>query len=137
MSFNKIICEERINNTECSENFTNKGESFLVDIYTLLLILVGSFGNIISLIVIFKRKPHKPSSLLPASKVITDTLYLIALYFWWLDVHINIFKISYSCKILSYFSTLFCSVSVWIVVASSVESYLTLNNLLKHQNRQV
>lgn len=108
---------------------------FLAHYYTPTLVLFGSIGNILSVIVFFKTKLRKlSSSYYLAALGISDTCFLIGAFASWLNyVNINIYNRNYYCQFFTYISGLCSFLSVWFVVAFTVERYIAVLYPLKRQ----
>lgn len=108
---------------------------FLTHYYTPLLVLFGSIGNILSVFVFFKTKLKKlSSSYYLAALGITDTCFLLGAFVSWLNyLDINIYNRNYYCQFFTYLSGLCSFLSVWFVVAFTVERYIAVLYPLKRQ----
>lgn len=108
---------------------------FLAHYYTPILVLFGSIGNILSVIVFFKTKLRKlSSSYYLAALGISDTCFLLGAFASWLNyVNINIYNRNYYCQFFTYLSGLCSFLSVWFVVAFTVERYIAVLYPLKRQ----
>lgn len=109
--------------------------NFLTIYYTPTLVCVGSIGNILSVLVFFKTKLRKlSSSYYLAALGISDTCFLIGLLASWLNfVDINIYNRNICCQFFTYFSGLCSFLSVWFVVAFTVERFIAVLYPLKRQ----
>lgn len=107
----------------------------LTHYYTPGLVLVGSIGNILSVLVFFKTKLRKlSSSFYLAALGISDTCFLIGAFISWLNyVNIKIYNQEYYCQFFTYFSGLCSFLSVWFVVAFTVERFIAVLYPLKRQ----
>jgi 7 transmembrane receptor (rhodopsin family) len=108
---------------------------FLTHYYTPFLVFFGSIGNILSVIVFFKTKLRKlSSSYYLAALGISDTCFLLGAFASWLNyVNINIYNRQYYCQFFTYISGLCSFLSVWFVVAFTVERYIAVLYPLKRQ----
>jgi hypothetical protein len=108
---------------------------FLTHYYTPFLVFFGSIGNILSVIVFFKTKLRKlSSSYYLAALGISDTCFLLGAFASWLNyVNINIYNREYYCQFFTYISGLCSFLSVWFVVAFTVERYIAVLYPLKRQ----
>lgn len=108
---------------------------FLTHYYTPTLVLFGSIGNVISVIVFFKTKLRKlSSSYYLAALGITDTCFLFGAFVSWLNyLDINIYNRNYYCQFFTYLSGLCSFLSAWFVVAFTVERYIAVLYPLKRQ----
>lgn len=108
---------------------------FLTHYYTPALTLVGTIGNILSVIVFFKTKLCKlSSSYYLAALAVSDTCFLIGAFVSWLNyVDINVYNKNYFCQFFTYISGLCSFLSVWFVVAFTVERFIAVLYPLKRQ----
>jgi 7 transmembrane receptor (rhodopsin family) len=116
-------------------SFAYKVGDFLTHYYTPALVFVGSIGNILSVIVFFKTKLRKlSSSYYLAALGISDTCFLIGAFVSWLNyININIYNQNYYCQFFTYISGLCSFLSVWFVVAFTVERFIAVLYPLKRQ----
>ena len=132
------------NTTESSEydeeddytlTFAYQVGDFLTHYYTPALVLSGSLGNILSVIVFFKTKLRKlSSSYYLAALGISDTCFLLGAFVPWLNyININIYNKNYCCQFFTYFSGLCSFLSVWFVVAFTVERFIAVLYPLRRQ----
>lgn len=129
------------NFTESPENedigleFALKLGDFLTHYYTPALVFIGSVGNILSVIVFFKTKLRKlSSSYYLAALGISDTLFLLGAFVSWLNyINIDIYNKPYFCQFFTYLSGLCSFLSVWFVVAFTVERFIAVLYPLKRQ----
>lgn len=103
--------------------------------YTPALVCVGSIGNILSVLVFFKTKLRKLSSSYYLAAIgISDTCFLTGLLIGWLNfIDINIYNRDIYCQLITYFSGLCSFLSVWFVVAFTVERFIAVLHPLKRQ----
>lgn len=115
--------------------FGEKLGNFLTLYYTPTLVCVGSIGNILSVMVFFKTKLRKlSSSYYLAALGISDTCFLIGLLVSWLNfVDVHIYNWNIFCQFFTYFSGLCSFLSVWFVVAFTVERFIAVLYPLKRQ----
>jgi hypothetical protein len=108
---------------------------FLTHYYTPALVLIGSTGNILSVFVFFKTKLRKlSSSYYLAALGISDTCFLIGAFVSWLNYfNINIYNQDYYCQFFTYISGLCSFLSVWFVVAFTIERFIAVLYPLKRQ----
>lgn len=115
--------------------FAYKVGDVLTHYYTPALVLSGSIGNILSVIVFFKTKLRKlSSSYYLAALGISDTCFLLGAFVPWLNyVDINVYNKEYYCKFFTYVSGLCSFLSVWFVVAFTVERFIAVLYPLRRQ----
>lgn len=108
---------------------------FLTHYYTPALVLIGSTGNILSVFVFFKTKLRKlSSSYYLAALGISDTCFLIGAFVSWLNYYnINIYNQDYYCQFFTYISGLCSFLSVWFVVAFTIERFIAVLYPLRRQ----
>lgn len=107
----------------------------LLSYYMPLLIVVGSIGNILSVLVFFRTRLKKLSSSYYLSALgISDTGFLLCNFFQWLGIfNINFYNKEVVCQLLTYLSNLCATLSVWFVVAFTVERFIAVLYPLKRQ----
>jgi len=101
--------------------------------YSLTLIVLGSIGNCISVLVFFTTKLKKlSSSFYLAALAISDTGFLIALLMAWLNSFgVPLFSTFGLCE-MSVYLTYVCSfLSAWLVVAFTVERFIAVRHPLR------
>lgn len=96
-----------------------------------VLIAVGSFGNIISFIILRRQPMAKVSFFLYlASLAITDSLVLyVGLLRWWLIqlIGVDFYVVSdWVCKLANLGGYMVSDVSVWLIIAVTVERYIVV-----------
>lgn len=103
--------------------------------YTPLLICVGIMGNILSVLVFFKTKLRKlSSSYYLAALGISDTFFLLSIFTSWLSyMEIDVYSTNVYCQFFTYFAGLCSFLSVWFVVAFTVERFIAVVYPLKRQ----
>ncbi|XP_055606082.1 neuropeptides capa receptor [Uranotaenia lowii] len=103
--------------------------------YIPALVLFGSIGNILSVLVFFKTKLKKlSSSYYLAALGLSDTCYLVGLFVPWLNlIDIKIYTLEGYCQFFTFFSNLCSFLSVWFVVAFTVERFIAVMYPLKRQ----
>lgn len=108
---------------------------FLTHYYLPAVVLVGGIGNILSVIVFYKTKLKKlSSSYYLAALGISDTCFLICAFVSWLNyININIFNKNYFCQFFTFTSGLCSFLSVYFVVAFTVERFIAVLYPLKRQ----
>lgn len=109
---------------------------YLSHFYTPTIVIFGSIGNILSVIVFFKTKLRKlSSSYYLAALGISDTVFLLVAFVTWLNfLSINIYNKGGYCEIFTYLSGLCSFLSVWFVVAFTIERYIAVLYPLKRQS---
>jgi len=110
--------------------------SFLILYYTPALVFIGSIGNILSVIVFFSKKLRKlSSSYYLAALSISDTCFLLStLASWTTNIGVNVYNTNYFCQLSMYISGLSSFLSVWFVVAFTVERFVAVLFPLKRQS---
>ncbi|XP_058462387.1 growth hormone secretagogue receptor type 1-like [Malaya genurostris] len=103
--------------------------------YIPALVLFGSIGNVLSVLVFFKTKLKKlSSSYYLAALGLSDTCYLFGLFVPWLNlIDIKIYTLEMYCQFFTFFSNLCSFLSVWFVVAFTVERFIAVLYPLKRQ----
>ncbi|XP_053661680.1 growth hormone secretagogue receptor type 1-like [Anopheles marshallii] len=103
--------------------------------YVPALVLFGSIGNVLSVLVFFKTKLRKlSSSYYLAALGLSDTFYLIGQFVAWLNlVDLKIYIQEICCRFFTFSSSLCCFLSVWFVVAFTVERFIAVLYPLKRQ----
>ncbi|XP_050098279.1 neuropeptides capa receptor-like [Anopheles aquasalis] len=103
--------------------------------YVPALVLFGSIGNVLSVLVFFKTKLRKlSSSYYLAALGLSDTFYLIGQFVAWLNlIDVKIYIQEICCRFFTFSSTLCCFLSVWFVVAFTVERFIAVMYPLKRQ----
>ncbi|XP_054276129.1 FMRFamide receptor-like [Macrosteles quadrilineatus] len=101
--------------------------------YTPLLVFLGTVGNALSVFVFFATKLRKLSSSYYLSALaISDTGFLIALFISWLNlIDVNLFNMPGICQLTVYLTQVCSFLSVWFVVAFTVERFIAVRYPLK------
>ncbi|KAJ9600366.1 hypothetical protein L9F63_009336, partial [Diploptera punctata] len=101
--------------------------------YIAILILLGTIGNCISVLVFFTTKLRKlSSSFYLAALAISDTGFLIALFMAWLNSFgVPLFYITGLCKMNTYLQYVCSFLSAWLVVAFTVERFIAVRYPLR------
>lgn len=117
-------------------DFAENIGDILVFYYTPTIVFVGIIGNILSVLVFFRTKLKKlSSSYYLAALGISDTGFLILCFMNWLNfADLNLINRDIICQ-LYYFMQGVCSfLSVWYVVAFTVERFIAVLYPLKRQS---
>lgn len=103
--------------------------------YTPAIVLTGSVGNILSVLVFFKTKLRKlSSSYYLAALGISDTCFLLLSLVGWLSfIDINLTQDFTCCMLMTFLSGVCSFLSVWFVVAFTVERFIAVLYPLKRQ----
>ncbi|XP_053687630.1 growth hormone secretagogue receptor type 1-like [Sabethes cyaneus] len=109
---------------------------FLTFYYTPALVVVGSIGNILSVLVFFNTRLKKlSSSYYLAALGISDTCFLLGLFVTWLSFfQIHIYTREVYCQMFTFSSGLCSFLSVWYVVAFTFERFIVVLYPLKRQS---
>lgn len=104
--------------------------------YVPTLVYLGSLGNFISILIFFRSKlKQSSSSVYLGALAISDTGFLISLFISWLTgVNVNLFNKPGFCEFFVYFTTLCSFLSVWLVVAFTVERFIAVKYPLLRQS---
>ena len=105
--------------------------------YSLTLIVLGSIGNCISVLVFFTTKLKKlSSSFYLAALAISDTGFLVALFMAWLNsIGVPLFSISGLCEMHTYLTYVCSFLSAWLVVAFTVERFIAVRHPLRRTSK--
>lgn len=103
--------------------------------YTPLLTVTGTIGNIVSVMVFFRTRLRKLSSSYYLSALcISDTGFLIVNFLLWLSLfNINIYNRNGCCQLFTFLSGFCSALSVWFVVAFTIERFIAVIYPLKRQ----
>ncbi|XP_026479642.1 somatostatin receptor type 4-like [Ctenocephalides felis] len=103
--------------------------------YTPVLVCLGCIGNVLSVFVFFRTKLRKLSSSYYLSALaISDTIFLLSLLIMWLNFYgIRISNEPGMCQLLVYASGASSCMSVWSVVAFTVERFVAVLYPLRRQ----
>lgn len=108
---------------------------FIACYCTPILLLFGSIGNILLVIVFLKDELPLPTfACFFAAICISDTLYLCNMLISWLKyMNVYIHNENFYCQFFTYVSRLCSFISVWFTVALTVERYIAMTHLLKRK----
>lgn len=104
--------------------------------YTPILVHLGLLGNCLSVCVFFGTKLRRTSSsIYLGALAISDSCFLMTVFIVWLNMlQVRLFNKSGFCQFFVYLTT-FCSfLSVWLVVAFTVERYVAVKYPLRRQS---
>ncbi|XP_033607700.1 thyrotropin-releasing hormone receptor [Cryptotermes secundus] len=101
--------------------------------YSLILIVLGTIGNCISVLAFFTTKLRKlSSSFYLAALAISDTGFLVALFISWLNSFgVPLFNVSGLCEMNLYLTYVCSFLSAWLVVAFTVERFIAVRYPLR------
>ncbi|XP_046586020.1 neuropeptides capa receptor [Neodiprion virginianus] len=104
--------------------------------YTPVLVYLGALGNCLSVCVFFNSKLRKlSSSFYLAALAISDTGFLVSLFVVWLNmVDVGLFNRQGFCQFFIFLTTLCSFLSVWFVVAFTVERFVAVQYPLRRQS---
>ncbi|XP_032688896.1 thyrotropin-releasing hormone receptor [Odontomachus brunneus] len=104
--------------------------------YTPILVHLGLLGNCLSVCVFFGTKLRRASSsIYLGALAISDSGFLVMIFIYWLSmIRVHLFNMSGFCQFSIYFSTLCSFLSVWLVVAFTVERYVAVKYPLQRQS---
>lgn len=134
----KMIAEINSNSTTVN-SFSRKIDDYLQDIqryYTPILVILGLLGNCLSMCVFFGTKlRYFSSSIYLGILAISDSGFLVVGVFvpWLQMVKVNLFNRQGFCPVLIYLGSSCSSLSVWLVVAFTVERYVAVRWPLRRQ----
>ncbi|XP_068083712.1 nociceptin receptor [Anabrus simplex] len=101
--------------------------------YTPVLVVLGSVGNSISMLVFFSTKLRKlSSSFYLGALAISDTGFLITLFVTWLEMlDVSFFSRPGFCSLFNYMAFVCSFLSSWFVVAFTVERFVAVRYPLR------
>lgn len=137
-STNDSTLKMSMNSTTTITTTTNNWLEFtskIIAYYTPFIIFTGTIGNVLSILVFFRTKLKKlSSSYYLAALGASDTGYLFLNFLQWINVlGINIYNRELLCQLFTFLSNMFCMLSVWFVVAFTVERFIAVLYPLKRQ----
>lgn len=96
--------------------------------HRIFIIVFGSIGNCLSVIIFCsKQLRHLSSSFYLSALAVSDTGFLLVVFINWLQgVGFDIFLRDIYCRMQNYFSNVFGFLSVWFVVAFTVERFIAV-----------
>lgn len=105
-------------------------------IYTPILVHLGILGNGMSVVVFFRTKLRKLSSSYYLSALaISDSIFLMALFIVWLSmVDVDLFNQHGSCQLVVYITGVCSFLSVWLVLAFTIERFVAVRYPLLRQS---
>ncbi|XP_012138540.1 C-C chemokine receptor type 1-like [Megachile rotundata] len=104
--------------------------------YTPMLVYFGSLGNCLSMTVFFGTKLcQNSSSIYLGALAISDTGFLVSVFVVWLNlVEVGLFNQPGFCQFFIYLTTLCSFMSVWLVVAFTIERFIAVQYPLYRQS---
>lgn len=134
ISLNDVLVNEQAA-AESSQWLSERVATVLNIYYTPALVVTGSVGNILSVLVFFKTKLRKlSSSYYLAALGISDTCFLLLSFMSWLSfVDVPITHEIVICQLTMFLSGVCSFLSVWFVVAFTVERFIAVLYPLKRQ----
>lgn len=123
---------EANNSTDWIDQFLR----FLQHYYTPILVHLGLLGNCLSMCVFFGTKlRYASSSIYLGALAASDSGYLIIYFVSWLTiVKIELFNQPGYCKFFTFLGHIFPFLSVWLVVAFTVERYIAVKWPLRRRS---
>lgn len=103
--------------------------------YIPILVHVGILGNCLSVCIFFGTKlQYLSSSIYLGALAISDIGFLITVFATWLDLlHVHFFNEPGFCQFFVYLGYLSSFLSVWLVVAFTIERYIAVKYPLRRQ----
>ncbi|XP_063702362.1 galanin-like G-protein coupled receptor npr-9 [Culicoides brevitarsis] len=117
-------------------NYAENIGDILVFYYTPVIVFVGIIGNILSVLVFFRTKLRKlSSSYYLAALGMSDSCFLVLAFISWLNfAEIHIIHHNVTCQLFFYLQGVCSFLSVWYVVAFTVERFIAVLYPLKRQS---
>ncbi|CAG7728869.1 unnamed protein product [Allacma fusca] len=108
--------------------FLDAAQSFN-QVYTPLLCLFGTLGNCLSVTVFCRTSTHRSlsASFYLSALAISDTGFLFSLLAVWLeDMGVHVITSSLTCPLVMYLGQVTCFLSVWFIVAFTMERFFAV-----------
>lgn len=133
---NSINFSENHDSNNTILNYAESIGDILVFYYTPTIVFVGIIGNILSVLVFFRTKLRKlSSSYYLAALGMSDTCFLVLSFITWLNfADINLTNHNVACQLYYYLQGVCSFLSVWYVVAFTVERFIAVLYPLKRQS---
>lgn len=124
------------NSTEFFFNHTLSGVELIQLYYTPILVYLGCLGNGISMYVFFGTKLRKlSSSYYLATLAVSDNLFLVSTFVVWLRmVGLDLYNRQGVCQVINYVTGVCSFLSVWLVLAFTVERFVAVRYPLLRQS---
>lgn len=122
--------------SETDENETVLMALILHSYYTPSIVVIGSIGNILSVVIFFRLKMRKlSSSFYLAALGISDTIFLLSNSSNWAMEHgiEKLINLELFCKVTNYLCGVSSVLSSWFVVAFTLERFIVVLYPLKRQ----
>lgn len=107
---------------------------FLHNYYTPLVAVIGSIGNVLSIVVFFHTKLRKlSSSYYLAALGVSDTIFLLINFLSWLPYGGELQANDFACKLTTFLGGASSVLSAWMVVAFTIERFIAVLYPLRRQ----